>query len=258
MFLVKQKVYQQKTTYIYKGKLKAIKLNERIYSEEEEQMEIILEEIGKKYIKENMDSFALKDVSFQLKEKELCVIIGKTGAGKSTLLNIIGLIDEASEGEYLLDQQKVSKMSEKQKAVTRNQKIGFVFQDFALLESDTVSKNVMIPLLYTTYSRKERKRLVEESLKAVGLEQIAQKHVKLLSGGQRQRVAIARALVNKPELILADEPTSALDEETSVQIMKLFREYVANGASMILVTHEDERLVQEGERILRIEEGRLN
>lgn len=184
---------------------------------------------------------ALRGVSFTIREGEFVTIMGTSGSGKSTLLNLLGCLDTPTSGEYLLDGKSVQSMSKNQRAVTRNRKIGFVFQNYNLLPKTTAVENVELPLLYNpSVGAKERREKAVEALKAVGLESRLNHKSNEMSGGQQQRVAIARALVNDPVIILADEATGNLDTRTSFSILMLFQELHAKGRTIIFVTHNPE------------------
>ena len=196
---------------------------------------------------------ALKDVNIKIQDGELVAIVGKSGAGKSTLMHIIGCIDDFESGSYKIDGVEVSGMSEKEKSHIRNQKVGIVMQDFALVEDYTAEENVMIPI-YFSKDKKDRKMRAYEALRSVGMEKYLKKPVKKLSGGQKQRVAIARALINNPSVILADEPTGALDSVTSDEIMKVFEELNQSGRTIIIITH-DREIAERCGRVIEIRDG---
>ena len=184
---------------------------------------------------------ALRGISFSILEGEFVTIMGTSGSGKSTLLNLLGCLDTPTSGEYLLDGLSVQKMSKNQRAVTRNRKIGFVFQNYNLLPKTTALENVELPLLYNpTVGAAERKKRAIDALEAVGLHERIYHKSNQMSGGQQQRVAIARALVNDPVIILADEATGNLDTRTSFSILMLFQELHARGRTIIFVTHNPE------------------
>jgi len=184
---------------------------------------------------------ALRGVSFRILEGEFVTIMGTSGSGKSTLLNLLGCLDTPTSGEYMLDGVSVRSMSKNQRAVTRNRKIGFVFQNYNLLPKTTAIENVELPLLYNPgVSATERKNMAVRALEAVGLQQRLYHKSNQMSGGQQQRVAIARALVNDPVIILADEATGNLDTKTSFSILMLFQELHARGRTIIFVTHNPE------------------
>ncbi len=184
---------------------------------------------------------ALDEASLSIKKGECVAIIGRSGSGKSTMLNIMGLLDKATSGTYLLNGEDVKNYSDKKQAMMRNELFGFVVQDFALVEHYTVKQNISIPFSYSRkkYSSKEKEQLIENAMKRVGIYDKANVRACLLSGGQRQRVAIARAIICDPDIILADEPTGALDSKTSEEIMKLFLELNQNGKTVIIITHDD-------------------
>ena len=184
---------------------------------------------------------ALRGVSFSINEGEFVTIMGTSGSGKSTLLNILGCLDTPTTGEYLLDGISVRTMSKSQRAVLRNRKIGFVFQNYNLLPKTTAIENVELPLMYnSSVSASERRSRAIEALKAVSLGDRLEHKSNQMSGGQMQRVAIARALVNDPAVILADEATGNLDTRTSFEILVLFQKLHAEGRTIIFVTHNRE------------------
>lgn len=183
-------------------------------------------------------------------------VIGKSGAGKSTLLHILACIDNYQEGEYTIDGTLVKNLSEKQYAKIRNEKIGMVMQDFALVEDFTALENVMIPLNFSKQKIKYKKEKALAALKSVGIGELAKKPCNKLSGGQKQRVAIARAIVNEPSMILADEPTGALDTKTSAEIMALFKSLNKQGRTVVIVTH-DPKIAEQCDRIIEISDGRI-
>ena len=183
---------------------------------------------------------ALKSVSINISQGEYVAFMGPSGSGKSTLMNIIGCLDTPSGGQYVLNGNDVSDMTENELAEIRNKEIGFVFQTFNLLPRATSLENVALPLIYAGYGKSEREEKALAALTGVGLGERAHHKPNELSGGQRQRVAIARALVNDPSIILADEPTGNLDSKTSYDIMDLFAELHEKGNTIIMVTHEDD------------------
>ncbi len=198
----------------------------------------------------------LKSIDLKIDRNEYVALMGPSGSGKSTLMNILGCLDTPTSGEYHLNHQNVSKLSDNQLAEIRNKEIGFVFQTFNLLPRSTALENVMLPLVYAGMSTKDRKERAEEVLTQVGLADRMDHRPNQLSGGQRQRVAVARALVNKPSIILADEPTGNLDSKTSVEIMALFQEIQSNGNTVILVTHEEE-IADHAKRVIRLRDGEI-
>ena len=201
---------------------------------------IALTTITKKYQIANLESIVLKNVSLAVNEGDMLAIVGASGSGKSTLMNIIGLLDKADGGEYFLGGQNVAGLNDDQLAMLRNERIGFVFQQFNLLPRFTAEQNVALPLTYRTMSKELIKRRVSEVLARVGMQSFGAHRPTQLSGGQQQRVAIARALVGEPTVILADEPTGALDSKTGKDIMKLFLALHAEGRTIILVTHDEQ------------------
>ena len=219
---------------------------------------IQLNSISKVYGKDSNSVQALIDININIEKGDMLAIIGPSGSGKSTLLNILGLLDEKSSGTYLLNSIDIDKLTEKEKARYRNQLIGFVVQDFALVEDYTVMQNIELPLIYSTkkYSKKDIKIKVQEVLDKVGLNEKINTLSNNLSGGQRQRVSIARALINNPEIILADEPTGSLDSTTSKEIMKLFTELNKNGKTIILITH-DRNIANYCNKIIEIKDGSI-
>src|SRR6187402_450173 len=199
---------------------------------------------------------ALRGVDLAVRRNEYVAIMGPSGSGKSTLMNLIGCLDTPSSGEYWLNGQMVSKMSDDQLARVRNKEIGFVFQTFNLLPRATALHNVELPLVYAGVPGDERKRRAREALERVQLGGRVDHRPNELSGGQRQRVAIARALVNNPSILLADEPTGNLDSATSEEIMTLFGEIATGGQTVIVVTHEED-IAQHAHRIVRLKDGQV-
>lgn len=197
---------------------------------------------------------ALKSVSIDIKQGEYVSFMGPSGSGKSTLMNMIGCLDTPSGGQYVLNGNDVSDMTENELAEIRNKEIGFVFQTFNLLPRASSLENVALPLIYAGYSKSEREEKALAALTGVGLGDRAHHKPNELSGGQRQRVAIARALVNDPSIILADEPTGNLDSKTSYDIMDLFAQLHDKGNTIIMVTHEDD-IAQYSHRIVRLRDG---
>lgn len=202
---------------------------------------IKVENLCRNFVVGNETVHALRGVNFTIKEGEFVTIMGTSGSGKSTLLNILGCLDTPSSGEYFIDGIAVRKMGKNERAMVRNRKIGFVFQNYNLLPKTTAVENVELPLLYNSgVSSKERRRRASEALDAVGLKDRKFHKSNQMSGGQQQRVAIARALVNDPVLILADEATGNLDTRTSFSIIMLFQELHRRGRTIIFVTHNPE------------------
>lgn len=201
---------------------------------------IKLTNINKSYRNGDQELRVLKDIDLEVEEGEFLAIMGPSGSGKSTLMNIIGLLDRSSSGNYWLEGEEVSQLSEKKLASVRNDQIGFVFQQFFLLSKLNALQNVELPLIYAGVPSAKRKKLAKRYLEKVELAERMTHLPSELSGGQKQRVAIARALVNTPAIILADEPTGALDTKTGQQIMELLIELNNEGKTIIMVTHEPE------------------
>ncbi|WP_010228587.1 ABC transporter ATP-binding protein [Gillisia marina] len=196
----------------------------------------------------------LKGIDLDIERGEYVAFMGPSGSGKSTLMNLLGCLDTPTSGQYILNGNDVSKMSDDELAEIRNKEIGFVFQTFNLLPRTTALDNVALPMVYAGFSKAERITRAEEVLKNVGLADRMDHKPNQLSGGQRQRVAVGRALVNKPSIILADEPTGNLDSITSLEIMTLFDEIHAAGNTVILVTHEED-VAMHANRIIRLRDG---
>ncbi|MCK4027162.1 ABC transporter ATP-binding protein [Streptococcus suis] len=201
---------------------------------------IKLRAINKSYQNGDQELRVLKDIDLEVEEGEFLAIMGPSGSGKSTLMNIIGLLDRSTTGNYWLEDQEVSQLSEKKLAQVRNDQIGFVFQQFFLLAKLNALQNVELPLIYAGLPAAKRKELAKQLLEKVKLSERMTHLPSELSGGQKQRVAIARALVNSPAIILADEPTGALDTKTGQQIMDLLTNLNREGKTIIMVTHEPE------------------
>lgn len=201
---------------------------------------IHVEELSKIYANGAIEVKALHEVSFHVDQGEYVAIMGASGSGKTTLLHILGCLDKANSGSYVLDGVNVSKLKDKDFATIRNLKIGFVFQAFNLLPKLSILENVELPMLYGGVKTKERRERALEALEKVGLGDRVRHKPNEISGGQKQRVAIARALVNKPAIILADEPTGNLDSKSSREIMQIFKDLNDEGATIVMVTHEDE------------------
>ncbi|MCR5705009.1 MAG: ABC transporter ATP-binding protein [Eubacterium sp.] len=208
-------------------------------------------QIGEEYL------YALKGANLKIEEGEFVSIIGPSGSGKSTMMNIIGCLDTADEGEYLLEHIPIMDYSEKELAAIRNRKIGFIFQDFNLLPKLSAEENVELPLIYQKVPSTERKKRVKEALEKVELYNRRKHKPTELSGGQQQRVAIARALVTKPSLFLADEPTGNLDSKTGREIMKIFHSLHKAGHTIVLITHDDS-VAEEAERKILIRDGSVS
>ena len=197
---------------------------------------------------------ALRCVDLDVKENDYLAIMGQSGSGKSTLMNIIGCLERPTAGDYWLNQQRVSKMNDRELARVRNQSIGFVFQTFNLLPRMTALANVEVPLIYSGMKRKERGSRARLALETVGLGDRIHHRPSEMSGGQRQRVAVARALVTNPSILLADEPTGNLDSSTGNEIMKLFDSLHEQGNTLIVVTHE-QHIADHAQRVVRLSDG---
>lgn len=217
---------------------------------------IRMENITKSYSLGGEVVHALRGVSLQIGKGDFLAIVGPSGSGKSTLMNIIGCLDRPDEGRYILDGKEIDKMIDSELATVRNEKIGFVFQNFHLLAKLTALENVELPLLYRGIKTKERQKIAYEYLEKVGLKDRARHLPNQLSGGQQQRVAIARALVGTPPILLADEPTGALDSKTSKEIIQLMKQLNEQGHTILLITHDWE-VANEAKRIVRIQDGQL-
>ena len=217
---------------------------------------IRIKDLSKYYRIGDEEVHALDHTSLHVSPGEFVGIIGPSGSGKSTLMNIIGCLDVADSGEYLLDGIPIENYSENELAHIRNRKIGFVFQSFNLIPKLTAEENVELPLIYQGIKKEERTERVAAALERVKLGKRANHFPTELSGGQQQRVAIARAIVTRPALILADEPTGNLDSKTTVEIMDIFHELHSQGNTIVLITHDDSVAAQAGRRV-RILDGHL-
>lgn len=216
-----------------------------------------LKNIYKTYYKDKLEIPVLKDISLQVEEGEYIAIMGPSGSGKSTLMNIIGCLDKPTEGSYILEDMDILKLKDKELSEIRLRSIGFVFQNFNLLQNQSALENVALPLLYSGVPKSRRLKIAETALQKVGLEDRMEFKPNQMSGGQNQRVAIARAVVNDPKIILADEPTGALDSKSGEQIMNIFRRLNDDGTTIIMITHERE-IAEHADRIVMLHDGRIN
>ncbi len=217
---------------------------------------IELKNVRKTYTLGGETVHAVDGLSLQIEEHEFIAIIGASGSGKSTLMNIIGCLDTADEGDYILRGQNITSYTENQMAALRNREIGFVFQQFNLLQKLTALENVELPLIYQGVGASERRERASAVLAQVGLAAHMKHRPNQLSGGQQQRVAVARALVTHPALILADEPTGNLDSKSSREIIAMFRELNEKGNTILLITH-DEHIAGQADRRVRIVDGKI-
>lgn len=217
---------------------------------------IKIEDMYKIYKVGDSEVRALDGVSIHIRPKEFVSIIGPSGSGKSTLMNMIGCLDTATSGTYLIDGTPIENLSENELAKIRNKKIGFIFQVYNLLPKLTALENVELPLIYQGVRAKERREMAIEALKKVGMEARMHHKPKELSGGQQQRVAIARALAPHPPLILADEPTGALDSKTGEQVMEMLKEIHSDGNTVVLITHNTD-IARQAQRVIRIADGKI-
>lgn len=213
-------------------------------------------DVCKSFLTKEVETQALDHINLEIKDGEFVSIMGPSGCGKSTLLNIIGLLDQPTEGKVLIDNVDVAQLNDRQAAAFRNKTLGFVFQDFHLIPSLNVTDNVELPLLFGNVPANERKKRVADVLEQVGLSHRAKHFPSQLSGGQCQRVAIARAIVGHPQIILADEPTGNLDSKMGKEILDLLLELNKQGVTIVMVTH-DENIASRTNRIIRLLDGKL-
>lgn len=217
---------------------------------------IRLENINKLYEGDTYKIQALQDITLTIGEGEFVSIMGRSGSGKTTLLNILGFLDTATSGTFLFGGKDVSHISGKNLWRYRRENIGFVFQNFALIDHNTVLENVILPLQAMNVSRREAVKKADRLLDRMGIAEMKHKYPSQISGGQKQRVAIARALVADPKIILADEPTGALDADTAEEIMQIFQEIHAQGKTVVIVTHDD-KIAAKTNRLIRLEKGTI-
>ena len=211
-----------------------------------------------KYYKVGKEKFhVLKSLNINIEEGDFVMIMGKSGSGKTTLLNVLAFLDKFDDGSYFFNYENVSNLNENQRSIFRNKHIGFIFQQFNLIETLNIYQNIELPLIYDgKLNKSERENIIKEKLKQVGLLDKIKSMPLQLSGGQQQRVAIARSLVNNPKLIFADEPTGALDSETSTDIMNLLKDFNNQGKTIIMVTH-DADLIKYATKVIRLKDGVL-
>jgi putative ABC transport system ATP-binding protein len=200
---------------------------------------IKIENLSRVFRTEEVETMALSEISLTIKQGDFVSIMGPSGSGKSTLLNIVGLLDSASNGSYQLLSQEMMGLKEKEKSKARKENIGFIFQNFNLIDELSVYDNIELPLIYNKVSSSERKKKVEVIAEKLGISHRLKHYPQQLSGGQQQRVAVARALINDPKIILADEPTGNLDSKNGNEVMELLTDLHANGATILMVTHSD-------------------
>lgn len=217
---------------------------------------IKVENLSKSFRTEEVETIALNDVSFEVADRDFVAIMGPSGCGKSTLLNILGLLDNPTSGRYWLSGQEVGNLKENERADVRKGRIGFVFQNFNLIDELNVRENIELPLTYMDIKSSERKRMVEDIMARIGINHRAEHFPHQLSGGQQQRVAIARAVVYNPGLILADEPTGNLDSKNGAEIMSLLSDLNKEGTTIVMVTHS-ERDASFAHRTIRLFDGQI-
>ena len=217
---------------------------------------IKIENLSKFFRTEEVETIALNKVNLEVQDKEFVAIMGPSGCGKSTLLNILGLLDNPSEGNYYLSNQEVGHLKEKERTQVRKGNIGFVFQSFNLIDELNVIENVELPLTYLKIKAEERKKRVTEILQRMNISHRAQHFPQQLSGGQQQRVAIARALVSNPKIILADEPTGNLDSKNGAEVMQLLTELNEGGTTIVMVTHS-QRDAGYAHRVINLFDGQI-
>lgn len=219
---------------------------------------IVLNSIIKKYFigKEN-ELTVLKGIDLTINKSEFVAIVGQSGSGKSTLMNIIGALDKQTEGSYYLDGIDISRLTQDQLSEIRNEKIGFIFQNFNLIPRSSAISNVKLPMLYRGINEKDREKIANNLLNMVGMIERKNHYPNELSGGQKQRIAIARSLVNNPDIILADEPTGALDTETGNMVMNIFKKINREDKKTVIIITHSEKLALETDRIITIKDGRI-
>jgi putative ABC transport system ATP-binding protein len=217
---------------------------------------IVFENIVKNYYLEDVTINILREISLTINDGEFVAIIGPSGSGKSTLLHIMGLLDRATSGKYILHDKDVTTLKDDQQAYVRNREIGFVFQSFNLLQRVSVLENVVLPAIYAGTSQSAREIKAQELLAEVGIDQHMFKKPNQLSGGQQQRVAIARALMNDPTIILADEPTGNLDSQSGKDVMEILKTLNKQGKTIVVITH-DHHIAKQAQRIISLKDGKI-
>ena len=215
-----------------------------------------LEKVSKTYGKDDLIVKALDNVNLDIYKGDYLAVMGASGSGKSTAMNIIGCLDRPSKGVYKLNGTPVEKLSDDELAELRNQKLGFVFQQFHILSDATALENVLLPMIYAGVDTTQREERAKNALNKVGLSERINNRPNQLSGGQQQRVAIARAIINNPSILLADEPTGALDSKTTADVLDLFDKLHESGITIVLVTHEDE-VASRAKKIARFKDGKI-
>lgn len=217
---------------------------------------ISLQNVKKIYKGDGYETIALNGIDLEINKGEFVAIMGKSGSGKSTLLNIIGCMDRLSSGKYIIDEKDVSRVGTFTLDKIRKKKIGFIFQNYELIEQYTVYENIELPLLAARDGYKQRRAKIDAAMKLLSIADLQKKYPRQISGGEQQRTAIARALVSENEYLLADEPTGALDEENSLELMKLFKSIHESGKTIIMVTHDSD-IASFADRIIHIVDGKI-
>ena len=217
---------------------------------------IDLKDVYKIYETGDLEVHALDGISLHIDKGEFVAIVGQSGSGKSTCMNIIGCLDVPTSGEYILDGIDVSTMDDDELSYIRNNELGFIFQQYNLIQKLSVLNNVELPLIYKRYPKEARKQIALEALEKVGLKGMENRFPQQLSGGQQQRVSIARALAGEPSVILADEPTGALDSKTGIEVLSLIKKLNEEGNTIILVTHDNE-IAEQAKRVVRLQDGKI-
>ena len=217
---------------------------------------IDLKNVYKIYETGDIEVHALDGISLHIDKGEFVAIVGQSGSGKSTCMNIIGCLDVPTAGEYILDGIDVSTMDDDELSYIRNNELGFIFQQYNLIQKLSVLSNVELPLIYKRYPKEARRKIATEALERVGLKGMENRFPQQLSGGQQQRVSIARALAGEPSVILADEPTGALDSKTGIEVLALIKKLNEEGNTIILVTHDNE-IAEQAKRVVRLQDGKI-